>query len=245
MQPLWKWLAALAAMLPLAATALDGAAILKKVDRNLEPESYEMYRKLINLEPDGTKKEFVIFSVKKGRDKVAGLFLAPASDKGRATLRQGDNMWLYIPNVGKPVRITSLQSVTGGIFNNADILRIDYTEEYAVEAAEEQADAWLLNLKAKTGDVAYDKLKMWVDKKVVLPTRIEAYAASGLLVKTIYFKDIKDFGGGIRRPATVETDSPLYKGYKSVMLYSALKKRTVPDEVFTVDYLARLEELRK
>jgi hypothetical protein len=64
-------------------------------------------------------------------------------------------------------------------------------------------------------------------------------------VKTIYFKDIKDFGGGIRRPATVETDGPLYKGYKSVMLYSQLKKRTVPDEVFTVDYLSRLEELRK
>ena len=111
------------------------------MDRNLEPESYEMYRKLINIEPDGTKKEFVLFSVKKGRDKVAALFLAPASDKGRATLRQGDNMWLYIPNVGKPVRITSLQSVTGGVFNNADILRIDYTEEYGVEAAEEQADA--------------------------------------------------------------------------------------------------------
>ena len=245
MQPFWKWLAALAAVLPLCAGAIDGAALLKKVDRNLEPESYEMYRKLINIEPDGTKKEFVLFSVKKGRDKVAALFLAPASDKGRATLRQGENMWLYIPNVGKPVRITSLQSVTGGVFNNADILRIDYTEEYGVEAAEDQADAYLLTLKAKTGDVAYDKLKMWVDKKVALPSRIEAYAASGLLVKTLYFKDIKDFGGGIRRPATVETDSPLYKGYKSVMLYSQLKKRTVPDEVFTVDYLSRLEELRK
>lgn len=246
MQPMWKWLAALASMLPLAvAAAIDGPALLKKVDRNLEPESYEMYRKLINIEPDGTKKEFVLFSVKKGRDKVAALFLAPASDKGRATLRQGENMWLYIPNVGKPVRITSLQSVTGGVFNNADILRIDYTEEYGVEAAEEQADGYLLTLKAKTGDVAYDKLKMTVDKKAALPTRIEAYAASGLLVKTIYFKDIKDFGGGIRRPATVETDSPLHKGYKSVMLYSQLKKRAVPDEVFTVDYLSRLEELRK
>jgi hypothetical protein len=29
------------------------------------------------------------------------------------------------------------------------------------------------------------------------------------------------------------------------MLYSQLKKRTVPDEVFTVDYLSRMEELRK
>jgi outer membrane lipoprotein-sorting protein len=241
-------LAGLAALLfsfPGVALALDGAAILAKVDRNLEPESYEMYRKLVNVEPDGTRKEFVLYSVKKGRDKVAALFLQPASDKGRATLRQGDNMWLYIPNVGKPVRITSLQSVIGGVFNNADLLRLDYAVEYAVESAEEKAGSYELKLKARTGDVAYDRLTMLVDRKLVLPTRIDAYAASGLLVKTIHFRDIKDFGGGIRRPATVETESPLFKGYKSVMLYSQLKKRVVPDEVFTLNYMARMEELRK
>ena len=241
-----KWLAAALLVFPtLALAAIDGAAILQKVDRNLEPESYEMYRKLINIEPDGTKKEFVIYSVKKGKDKIAALFLEPASDKGRATLRQGDNMWLYIPNVGKPVRITSLQSVTGGVFNNADILRIDYTEEYNVTMATEAGENYLLELKAKTGEVAYDKLKMSVDKKLLLPLKIEAFAASGMLVKTLYFKDIKDFGGGIKRPATVETDSPLYKGFKSVMLYAGVKKRVVADEVFTLNYLSRLEELRK
>jgi outer membrane lipoprotein-sorting protein len=237
--------ALLAALLPGIALALDGRALLEKVDRNLEPESYEMTRKLINEEPDGKRKEFILYSVKKGRDKVAALFLAPASDKGRSTLRQGDNMWLYIPNVGKPVRITSLQSVTGGVFNNADILRVDYSEEYDVTSAKEEGDTYLLDVKAKSGNVAYDRLVLTVDRKTVLPTRIEAYAASGLLVKTLHFKDIKDFGGGIRRPATVETDSPLYKGYKSVMLYAAVKKREVPDEVFTLTFMPRIEELRK
>jgi outer membrane lipoprotein-sorting protein len=237
------WL--LCALAPAAVLALDGKALLARVDRNLEPENYEMTRKLINEEPDGKRKEFILYSVKKGRDKVAALFLQPASDKGRSTLRQGDNMWLYIPNVGKPVRITSLQSVTGGVFNNADILRVDYTEEYEVTAATEEAGNYLLDLKAKTGAVAYDRLKMTVDKKTALPTVIEAYAASGLLVKTLRFKDIKDFGGGIVRPATVETDSPLYKGYKSVMLYANVKKRDVPDEVFTLNFMPRLDELRK
>jgi hypothetical protein len=110
---------------------------------------------------------------------------------------------------------------------------------------EEQKDAYLLSLKAKTGEVAYDRLKMWVDKRLLLPVNIEAYAASGMLIKTLRFKDIKDFGGGIKRPATLETDSPLFKGYKSVMLWSALKKGTFPDEVFTLNYLPRVQELRK
>jgi outer membrane lipoprotein-sorting protein len=228
-----------------SAYALDGQEILKQVDRNLEPESSESLRKLINIEPDGRKKEFVLYSVRKGRDQVVGLFLAPESDKGRATLRQGDNMWLYIPEVGKPMRITSMQSVTGGVFNNADILRIDYSAEYNVEALAEDGDRHLLTLKAKTGEVAYDKLKMWVDKKALLPVAIECYAASGMLIKTLHFKDIKDFGGGLRRPATVETDSPLYKGYKSVMIYGQIKKREFPDEVFTLNYLSRVGELRK
>lgn len=35
--------------------AIDGDQLLKKVDRNLNPEAYESYRKLINLEPDGRK----------------------------------------------------------------------------------------------------------------------------------------------------------------------------------------------
>jgi len=228
-----------------AAAALDGNQVLQKVDRNLEPESYEAYRKLIDIQPDGSKKEYVLYTIKKGRDKVVALFLLPASDKGRATLRLAENMWLYMPDVGRPIRITSLQSVTGSIFNNADILRIDYTAEYNVEAAEEQKDAYLLSLKAKTGEVAYDRLKMWVDKQALLPVTIEAYAASGLLLKTLRFKDIKDFGGGIRRPATIETDSPLYKGYRSVMLWSGLKKASFADEIFTLNYLPRVQELRK
>jgi outer membrane lipoprotein-sorting protein len=240
-----KLLALLLWLAALPAWALDGADILRKVDRNLEPESYEMLRKLINIEPDGGKKEFVLYSLKKGREKIVALFLAPQSDKGRATLRLGDNMWLYIPEVGKPMRITSLQSVTGGVFNNADILRIDYTEEYDVRSVEEEKDSYLLELKAKTGEIAYDRLKMRVDKKTTLPTEIECYAASGLLIKTLRFKDIKDFGSGIRRPATLETDSPLYKGYKSVMLYANIKKREFPDEVFTLNYLPRIEDLRK
>jgi outer membrane lipoprotein-sorting protein len=228
-----------------AALALDGAQVLQKVDRNLEPENYESYRQLVDVQPDGSRKEYVLWTIKKGRDKVIALFLAPPSDKGRATLRLADNMWLYMPDVGRPIRITSLQSVTGSVFNNADILRIDYGAEYDVKSADEQEGALLLDLKAKTGEVAYDRLKMWVDPKLMLPTTIEAYTASGMLVKTLRFSNVKDFGGGIRRPATLTTDSPLHKGYKSVMQWSGIKRANFPDEAFTLNALPRVQELRK
>jgi len=92
--------------------------------------------------------------------------------------------------------------------------------------------------------VAYDRLKMRVDRATLTPTEIECYAASGLLIKTLRFKDMKDFGAGLRRPATMETDSPLYKDYRSVMLYGSIKARSFADEIFTLDYLPRAGELR-
>lgn len=237
-------LALLMLMLVGPAWGLDGDAILEKVDRNLAPDSYEMYRKLINQEPDGSRKEFVLYTAKKGRDSMMALFLSPPSDHGRTTLRIGDNMWLYIPNVGKPLRITSLQSVVGGIFNNSDLMRLEFSTEYAVQGVEEQGDHYLLDLKARTNAVAYDRLKMQVDRELLLPTVIEAYAASGLLVKTLRYKKIKDYGNGVVRPSVLETDSPLYRGYKAVMLFAKIQPREFPDEVFTLNYMPRVQELR-
>lgn len=222
----------------------ESSNLLQKVDRNLNPESYESYKKLINIEPNGRKKEFVLFTVKKGKDKVAALFISPASEKGRSTLRLEENMWLFIPNIGKPIRITSLQSVVGGVFNNADILRLDYAEEYKIQKTEDQGREILLHLKAKSNSVAYDKLKMWVDKKTILPIRIECLTQTSMLIKTIYYKQTKNFGNGIIRPSVIETVSPLHKGYKSVMIFAGIKQRKFKDEVFTLSFMHNLESLR-
>ena len=240
----WFWVYSLLFFLNGSSTANEAQAILQQVDRNLAPESYEMYRKLINLEPDGTKKEFVLYTAKKGHESMLALFLDPPADAGRTTLRLGDNMWLFIPDVGKPIRITSLQSVVGGIFNNSDLMRLEYGAEYDAESMQDQGETYLLSLKAKTDSVAYDKLSMTVDKATLLPLTIEAYAVSGLLIKTLRYKKIKDFGDGIRRPSVLETDSPLNIGYKAVMLFANIKNRDFPDEVFTLNYMPRAKELR-
>ena len=226
-------------------TIPEGNKILSDIDRNLTPEAFESYRKIINIEPDGTSKEFVMYAVKKGNDKMVTTFLAPKTEEGRSTLRLDENMWLFIPNVGKPIRITSLQSVIGGIFNNSDIMRLDYSAEYNVIEMNEDKGQTKLTLKAKTRTVAYDKLIMWVDKEHITPTKVECRSVSDMLIKTLYFKDIKDFGNGLVRPAVTETDSPLQKGYKSVMIFAKIEKREVDDEMFTVNNMHKIKDLRK
>ena len=210
----------------------------------MSTKSRQSNHKLINVEPDGKRKEYVLYTAKKGRESMAALFLSPASDEGRTTLRVGESMWVFIPDVGRPLRITSLTSVVGGIFNNSDIMRLEFSVEYNVGGVEEQADQYILSLKAKDMSVAYDRLKMWVDKKTVLPVTIECYAASGLLIKTLRYKKIKDYGDGIVRPSVMETDSPLWVGYKAVMLFGQIRKRDFPDEVFTLNFMPRIKEVR-
>ena len=73
---------------------------------------------------------------------------------------------------------------------------------------------------------------------------IECFAASGMLIKTLHFKEIKDFGDGIVRPAVIETDSPLYKGYKSIFIFAKITKKDLPDEIFTLNYMPRIDGLR-
>jgi hypothetical protein len=104
----------------LTTVVLFGAEnILEQVDKKLSPSSADSYKKLINIEPDGSKKEFLLYQIKKDKDKIVSLFLQPDSEKGRSTLRLDENMWLYLPEVGKPIRITSMQSVVGGVFKTA------------------------------------------------------------------------------------------------------------------------------
>jgi hypothetical protein len=55
---------------------------------------------------------------------------------------------------------------------------------------------------------------------------------------------MKDFGDGVVRPSVLETDSPLHKGYRSVMLFAKVTKKEFADEVFTLNYLSKVDELR-
>ncbi len=214
--------------------------ILEEIDKNLNPTSFEAYKKLINIEPDGSKKEFIMWTIKKGKNKVASLFLKPATDKGRALLRLGDNMWLFIPGIAKPLRVASAQSVTGGVFNNSDILRVDYSSEYNIEKQEGDT----LYLKAKNEEVTYEKVVMKIDLKRKLPLRLDCYAG-GILIKTIEYGKITDFGNGIIRPAIMQTTSPLQKGYKSIIYWAKIKPRILKDAYFTLEFLPNLGEIRK
>jgi outer membrane lipoprotein-sorting protein len=215
-------------------------AILKRVDRRLGFPAYTALSKIINLEPNGLKKEFIMKTFKKGDKRIANLFLSPATDKGRTTLRVGDNMWMFIQSAGRPIRIASLQSVIGGVFNNSDLLRFEFHVEYNARLKKENAAVIELELKAKTNMVAYDKLYMIIDKRYYTPIRLDCYSASGILIKTLNFKNIKNFGNNLVRPSVIDTTSPLQRGYRSLWILGRITPAYLRDDIFTLNYMSIL-----
>lgn len=209
------------------------------------PDSYEMYRKLVNIGKDGSRRDYVMYTLKKGRDKVVNLFLKPPEEHGRVILRVRDNMWLKIPDVEQAVRVSSMHSIVGGIFNNWDLMLSDLSADYVVLNTREEGDLYALTLKGKSRWAIYDRLLLWAGKGDLLPRKIEAYTSSDLLVKTLTFNQIKEFGDGIRHPATMETESPLWPGVKAVMLFAEIRKRELSDEIFTVNYMPKINDLRR
>ena len=69
-------------------------------------------------------------------------------DFPRGRSRLDENMWLYLPEVGKPIRITSMQSVVGGVFNNSDIMQLDFSAEYDIKSEKDEGAVLVLDLKA-------------------------------------------------------------------------------------------------
>jgi outer membrane lipoprotein-sorting protein len=197
-----KALAAVLAALPALAFADEAAVILKKYDDIMGAGSFEGDFAMTAHRADGSTRTYEMRVWKGGDDKFRSAFDAPSSAKGQEILRVGDNLWVYMPNLKRAVRLAARESFMGGDFNNADVLRVNYTADYDAVVKTESAEQWTLELKAKNQSAAYDKIVLMMRKSDSQPLEGHYYAASGKELRAAEFKDVKDFKGH-KRPARV------------------------------------------
>src|SRR4029453_127653 len=71
--------------------------------------------------------------------------------RGEGMLLVGENMWVYMPNLKRAIRVASRDSFQGGDFNNADALRVNYVADYTPRHADSgDPSLWTLELSAKS-----------------------------------------------------------------------------------------------
>jgi outer membrane lipoprotein-sorting protein len=133
-----------------------------------------------------------------GNNKAFTEYLEPPREKGIKMLKLGDQLWTYSPDTDRIISISGhmlRQSVMGSDLSYEDMmedkeLRKIYAAKVAGEETVLERPCWVLELKAKGEDVAYDFRKVWVDKERYVLLKEERYAKSGKLLKTLEVKSV-------------------------------------------------------
>ena len=238
-------LAVLAAA-PVAATEEpDAKALVAAADQMRFPsEGFQVDVDITSAAPgqDEEVRKYRILS--KGNENTVVITTAPSADKGQILLMKSRDLWLFVPEVSQPVRLSLGQRLTGEV-SNGDLARANFGGDYnAAFARSETINGDLYNvleLTAVDRGIAYSRVVYWVRRSDARPLKAEFYSLSNRLLKTCRYENFQKMAGQIRPTRLVMSDA-LKAGEQSTLDYSNMRLRELPDKVFTKDYLKKLGE---
>lgn len=179
----------------------------------------------------------------RGNDHTIVLTLSPASERGQALLMRERDLWIFMPTVSQPVRLSLSQRLTGQVANG-DLARAnfagDYDAQWAGTETVDGVEAHVLDLKARSRDVTYARVRYWVTTEDNRPVKAEFYAVSGRLLKTSSYDAFRELVGR-ERPTRLVLHDALREGEYSVLEYETMTLRNLPERMFTREYLRRLQ----
>ncbi|HKQ38000.1 MAG TPA: outer membrane lipoprotein-sorting protein, partial [Verrucomicrobiae bacterium] len=179
----------------------------------------------------------------KGNENTIVMTVEPPAERGQILLMRARDLWIFLPRVSQPVRLSLAQRLTGQVANG-DVARANFTGDYTpkfVGTEKVGRDAlYVLDLIAVDRKVTYQRVRYWVRQNDFRPYKAEFYALSDRLLKICNYLDFQNLGGKVRPTKIVMVDA-LNKGAVSTMEYTDLKLRELPDQIFTKEYLRRLD----
>ncbi|NBU20906.1 outer membrane lipoprotein-sorting protein, partial [bacterium] len=121
--------------------------ILQKADEVRNPsQSYSMKVRVLRGEAKEFTSSFEVFI--QGNQKTLIRTLEPNRDRGRNLLMLGEEMWAFIPNLNRSVRVSLSQKLTGEAANG-DLSRMRWSGDYSAVIEKQGAEQWTLLLTAR------------------------------------------------------------------------------------------------
>lgn len=219
-------------------------SILEKADQIRFPqEGFQVDVSIVTSKDGAPAEERKYRVLSKGNENTIVQVTEPASERGQIMLMKGRDLWIFLPTVSQPVRLSLAQRLTGQVANG-DLARANFVGDYAPKLLRTEVvdgdKTNVLELFAVDRGVTYQRVLYWVKAGNNHPVKAEFYTASGRLLKTCLYEKFERMAGKAR-PTRLVMEDALRKGEQSVLEYSAMKLRDLPDKVFTKDYLKRLE----
>ncbi|MBT9520437.1 MAG: outer membrane lipoprotein-sorting protein [Dechloromonas sp.] len=219
-------------------------SIVEKADRVRFPsDGFQVDIVINSVRPDKEADTRTYRVLSKGNENTVVMVTEPASERGQIILMKGRDLWVFMPEVSQPVRISLAQRLTGQVANG-DLARANFSGDYNPKVIGNERvgkDAYhILELTAVDRSVTYQRVVYWVNEKSGWPLKAEFYSLSNRLMKKCSYENFQTLAGRIR-PTRLVMEDALRNGEKSVLDYSNMKLRDLPDKIFTKEYLKKLD----
>ncbi len=229
----------------------DPEEILRRIDSNIMISTARMTARMSVQYSNGEIRTMEFNSWSQGTDRSFLEFTSPARDAGSRFLRiESDRMWIFLPRVGKSVRIQGhmlRQGLMGSDFSFGDATENpSMVEDYsAVVEGEEifnDRPTYVLYLEAKRSNLAYPSRRVWIDSQHWLPLKEERYAKSGKLLKTMILGDVRRVGDRWY-PFRMELNNALQADTSTLLEILELELDIpIPSSIFTMRNLEGSEQ---
>lgn len=175
----------------------SGDEILKEIDENMFSDTKIIESRMV-IHGRRATRTVESKSWQRGTSESYTEFLAPARERGTKMLKLTDMLWEYSPSTDRTIMISGhllRQSVMGSDLSYEDMMDDPhlvhmYTAAVSGEDTVRGRDCWILDLKARREDIAYDHRRIWVDKARYVVLRENLYAKSDKLLKTVDVREV-------------------------------------------------------
>jgi outer membrane lipoprotein-sorting protein len=236
--------AALGLLLALVATGLaqdlDGKEILDRVEKLLWGTTVQGDYEMTITTPRWQRTLVLKVWMDRPRRSFVRI-ISPAKEAGIGSLRIGAEMWNYLPNVERVIKIPPsmmLQPWMGSDFTNDDLVKEssildDYTHKVlATSELDGEAVVQIEAVPKPQAPVVWGRIVYWVRRSDNMPLKQEYFSERGELVRVMSFSDVRAVGG--RRLPTRWEMRPVAKpgNMTAIVLKDAVFNQPVADEIF-------------
>jgi len=222
----------------------EAQAIVEKADQIRFPaEGFQVDIAITTTLADKSSEARKYRVLSKGNENSVVMVTEPAAERGQIMLMKGRDLWVFMPEVSQPIRISLAQRLTGQVANG-DLARANFAGDYFPKITGSETIGGehyhVLELKAVDRSVTYQRVVYWVNQKNAWPLKAEFYSLSNRLLKRCRYENFQTMAGKVR-PTRLVMEDALKEGEQSVLEYQAMKLRDLPDKVFTKEYLKKLD----
>ena len=219
--------------------------ILDRVDDVYRGRSAKGEMTMTVINPNYTRQMTLRFW-SRGKDKSLIRIWLPKKERRTSTLKNGNNIWNYLPKVDRTIKIPSSMmggSWMGSDFTNDDLVKEsrmadDYTSSITFKGERGGQQVIMITCVPKpNAAVVWGKLVVTVRQADLLPERVLYYKEDGSLARQLSFTDIRTFGSRTlpSRMTMIPLDKP---GHSTVIAYQNIEfDVTLPGNVFTLENL--------